>query len=771
MPGNYQMKKCPYKYYQLTFGSIASGTLPQLSFCFRVKYALPLLFFVVFASPGSGYAAPCTQWAESNLQQTYQSDSLNNLSEASKYKNALRQYKYARKALEAAQRHNDTVEICRALDNIGEYYLDAGNFDSALLVFEQNKLLSHQTNDHLLQAIALNKLGVAMYFLNRYDQAIDCQQQAIQLLKDYDEPEQSANAYSLLSYACEKKGQYQKALDYRLKGLAFRKKSGNPNEVAKSLNSIGEFYLKQQNFYKALKYYSESYQISGNTANLKGEAISLHNIASVYYELGKYQQALQKHQEALEIKKNLGSVKELVISYISLGRVHTSMGNYAQAVNMLQQALAMEKPTGDADMLARIYAYKAETYIQQQQYALAIEKLEKATGLAKSTRNPDLLVSILNTKANILLLTGEKEAFFKTHQQIARYRQADNPRINSNEILDIQRRFEEEKKQQEINLIIKENELQELRLQKAEQQKYYLVILVSVSTLLIVLIFILYHIKRIGNKKLQSQNQVISQQNASLLELNQQLTKSEQQLQRINATKDRLFAIISHDVRSPLNSLSSVLNLLVDGIGSLPEEDLKKIFSNTRNRLHYLIEFMQNLLGWAHLQNESIEFTPEEFNLTELLEKLVQVMKANADEKSVAIELLPGHKTLQVYTDKNMLDFIVRNLLANAIKFTRGGGKISIQPRINGKDVRVMVTDSGIGMSQEEVEKLFAIDQTVVRPGTANEKGTGLGLLVCSDFARKIGGELLVESEKGKGSSFTIRFDAVKDPHKQVETA
>jgi len=235
----------------------------------------------------------------------------------------------------------------------------------------------------------------------------------------------------------------------------------------------------------------------------------------------------------------------------------------------------------------------------------------------------------------------------------------------------------------------------------------------------------------------------------------EQVLRYTEELKNLNASKDKFFSIISHDLRSPFNSLLGLTEFLTHSYDEMNPSDIKNSILNIYNSAQQVYNLILNLLEWSMLQSGRLKVEKSVINLAELGMEIMNLYKESANNKK--LELVNNmNDSILVYADKYMIDTIVRNFVSNSIKFTNPGGKIVIKGMINGDNAEVSVTDTGIGISPENQKNLFRIDEQFRRDGTANEKGTGLGLILCKEFIEKNNGVLWVESEKDKGSRFSF---------------
>lgn len=225
------------------------------------------------------------------------------------------------------------------------------------------------------------------------------------------------------------------------------------------------------------------------------------------------------------------------------------------------------------------------------------------------------------------------------------------------------------------------------------------------------------------------------------------------ELQKLNSDKDIFMSILAHDLISPFNLILGYLDLLANNLRKYEIATIEKqisIVNNTALNAFYLLE---DILMWARSQSGKLSYEPRECNFKISCDRVVEILKPNANNKCITISVIESEKII-VFADINMLNTILRNLISNAIKFTNNGGNISIYAKQNTSDVTVSVSDNGIGIAPKILSKLFNITEMYSTKGTANEKGTGFGLLLCKEFIEKHGGKIWVESEVGKGSEF-----------------
>jgi PAS domain S-box-containing protein len=234
-----------------------------------------------------------------------------------------------------------------------------------------------------------------------------------------------------------------------------------------------------------------------------------------------------------------------------------------------------------------------------------------------------------------------------------------------------------------------------------------------------------------------------------------EIEKNRDELNKLNATKDKFFSIIAHDLKNPFHSIMGFSDLLTRSYDAIDEERKKEFLGLIKESSTAAYKLLENLLDWSRTQTNVIKFTPANINLSDILYDNVQIHSVNAQNKEIAINYdLPVD--IITCADANMVNTIVRNLISNALKFTPGGGQIMVKAWEAPDRVNVSVSDTGIGMDEQAKRKLFRIDEFHNTAGTAGETGTGLGLIICREFVAKHGFDIHVESEPGKGSTFSF---------------
>lgn len=267
---------------------------------------------------------------------------------------------------------------------------------------------------------------------------------------------------------------------------------------------------------------------------------------------------------------------------------------------------------------------------------------------------------------------------------------------------------------------------------------------------------------KLQNERLEEVNEEVVRQSGKILdqqrhisEQNQELEKTVQELQKSNRTKDHFFSILAHDLKNPIAALTGVSDYLNKNFSRLDKKDTHEYLSSIHKSSNAIFDLVVNLLNWSRTQSKNIEYSPIDFNLVELIQKNAALLEQQLNNKHITLTInvdLSHH----VFADYNMMDTVIRNLISNSIKFTTFNGEVTITSTDQDGNIVLCIADTGIGMTPEQLDKLFELDKNNIGIGTAGERGTGLGLVITQEFILANKGTIRVSSEPGKGSSFYV---------------
>ena len=614
------------------------------------------------------------------------------------------------------------------LNTLAEKLLEK-NQNLSLVYAQQALYLAQKSQDSLGMATAMNHIGNALRLQHHEEGAFRQYFESLRISSRLLTREEEVKSYKGIGLVLQEQGNFSKSLAYFQQAFSAANKIADTLLIADALCHVGNAFLFQKAYDDALKSYTQALNIRTARKDREGIAHLYNNIGFVYKSKGEYAKALTYYQQSLAEMKQVRE-KQVDLSGVlnNMGDIYRLNGNRQKALDYYQQSLEQARQMGSIRRLMEVYTDLADYYFDLKNYdqAFIYQKLHAAT--------QDSLYRVQN----------------KTQ-----FREIEERYLNQEK----QRQLELQKKEKEIYKLKKTAQIQRFQLRERRLLATSLVVGLILAAQWGVLLYQRYRERRETNRLLQNQNETIRMQNEELQVTNERLKQSEDYLLQINATKDKFFSIISHDLKSPLNSLTGFLQILDMQVDAFSPEELREFAKGMNKSVKSLLELLDNLLLWSRTQTNTIDFAPQDLNLSELVEGNVNLLHVIAQNKLIILsnEVDPA---IRVYADCNMLNSILRNLVSNAIKFTRPNGVIIIRAQQRNGEVIVKVIDNGIGMSEDTIGRLFRLDTYHTTPGTANEKGNGLGLILAKEFVEKNEGTIGVESEEGKGTTFYFTLPA-----------
>lgn len=706
------------------------------------------------------------------------------------YKKAL---DYNSKALELRTNSGNRKLIANSYNHIGSIYLANNDTENALEFYFTALKIRENIQDIL--GIAQSQTNIALVYkkLNKHKESLEYLNKSLNNYINIGNRSYIANTINQIGSTQKKLNQFDLALESYLEALRIYKELHNNNKIASILINIGIIYDDINNFSKALESYSSALEIKKETGDKKEIAYTLHIIGNTYLKLKKYSEALNYYSEALDLRLEVGDKMNIANSYKSIGNTLLELNEYDNSIDNLKKALKIREEMGDmkgvSDILNDIGNFYAkignntealEYYLRTIEFcnktndqslkALCLRKvgvIRLQSGL--EMEGLDNINQSLEIGQNISNLELIKNAYFELFQYYNKrgnkgkaldnylnytiVKDSINAKLNSQRLVEIQMNFELEQSnselsriENEVSQLTAENKIRELALKKQKNVRNLLSIIVLITLLSGGLFLSQYLSKRKTNILLHEKIKEVDNSNKLLKE-------SEDSLKILNATKDKFFSIIAHDLRNPFNALHGLTQHLLNNYENFDPDEIKESIEIIYNSADDLLELLENLLHWSRTQRGKMKFTPTEINISEIIHKIFSLLKMNAEKKDInLINEIPPQKT--IVGDIDMLTAILRNLISNAIKFSYTNSFVRVSSKDYKDYTEFSVMDNGVGISQENIQKLFRIDIHHSTSGTSDEQGSGLGLILCREFVEKHHGRIWVESELNQGSIF-----------------
>ena len=601
------------------------------------------------------------------------------------------------------------------------------------------------------EAVVRSQKELALTHLTQtrdYEVAMDLLLECLEIEDSLSLKEQRIFTYLAMAKVFEEVGNYSKSEQLLEQALAFSRGVGNPHIEVLVFNELGQIKASTGKMLEAFNNYDQVLQRKEMIQNPKAEAQALFNIAQIYSTQGIFNRALPTHRSALQIRRRMKDRVREAISLNEIGELYRRMKNDGRSIANHRLALKIRLALKDHRYIAESYNNIGMVYYQQKKYAEAITNLNAGLQSALESQTLDQQQKSYDYLSLCHKELGQFDEALKKREQFVVVSDFIQNQKNDQRLLESQNRYEIDTKQSRINSLESERLIRERQLDKQKNLRNILICMIGFGVIIVALIFYLYKVKQRANTKLQEANEKVKRQNL--------------QLQALNTTKDKFFSIIGHDLKGPLNSLTSFSGLLMNHTDSLSKEEIQMLAKDFDKSLKNLLALLNNLLEWSRSQTGNIEFSPETFDTTSLLKENKALLETQAQNKRISLlEDLNGGMLVKAH--RHSLNTVVRNLISNAIKFTPDGGLVKLSLKQTNGHVQVSIADTGVGMDSEVLGKLFRLDAKHTTKGTANEKGTGLGLILCKDFVEKNGGRLWVESEEGKGSLFCFTVPAARE--------
>ncbi len=650
---------------------------------------------------------------------------------------------------------------------------------------EQDSLaiqLAFQNQDTTKVRTSINLIR-SLYKSQEYQKSFQYIQQSERLATDlnYDRGLAEIKYYKALIYS--QNDDYYNALDNYTRSLNLYTQLRDSLSIAKVHNSLGLVEIKRRNYAKGLRHSLSAIEIFENRNLLDELSLAYNNLAEAYYNTNHVGKALQFNLKAYKVQEDLKDSLQMKLTTGKIAELYSKRKEHRKAIEYFDRALKMMDGKKDDTLKAKILPCIGEEYLLFKDYTNAEPYLIQGLELNKRLKNNQGIFKSLNNLADLRLqqkkvisseilleeankLSREvtddelKMKFFRVRAKLDssenNFRAAYNWQRQYNDLkLKIEREklppvpldddpFEIETKLVEEPAVITVHKFPRNLLNYEELTYVAYALAAAFLLLLISLISMLA-----GNKRKGSEIEKVVQKKREFAVLTKELKSENAQLREQNNVKDRLFSIVSHDLKDSITSIKAFLDLLKED--SISETEFNDLIPELSENADNASALLLNLLNWSKSQMQNLEPKPTDFNIREVFEQKIQLIQKKVDKKRVV--LLDESIRDFAYADRSMIEIVVQNLLANAVKFSRVGDVITVSNREKNGQILVCIEDTGVGISKENQEKLFGAANFTTR-GTSDEKGTGLGLSICKQLVELNDGKIWVESDLGQGSKF-----------------
>lgn len=653
---------------------------------------------------------------------------------------------FANQALVIAEQSKDNILLGSAYNNRGNAHQIKKEYKKSIEDYNIALNYRKEFDSPLMVIHSLTNSASSYYNLNEYSETLNSLKEAFEIAKTHELVSEQVFILNNLVNIYSEINDNNLALEYAIKAASIHIQTENKDGLASSYNFIGAIHRKLGNRELALEYFLKAHEIQKHKGTSLNLGNTLNNLGVIYNELGENHKALEYYKKARDLAIENNDKTGQSAAYNNIGILLSEIKNYDEAIASYKKSIALSEEVEDYASLLNIYNNLAWVYYYQDNINLAMNSVQKALSYSEKCKN----LSFISESHEILSkIYYQKQDYKKGFNHLKKVMAINDSLFKASSIerlMETQVRFETERKEKEIELLKKNDQIKSLELQRQKNLNiYWIIIMIMLVAFSITTILFL-------RTKLKV-NKLLTEKNVQLKEINKKLVESEVNLKGINATKDRFFSIIAHDLKNPFNALLGFSELLFKNISQYTENEIKDLVKIIYDSSQNLYKLLENLLQWSRSQLGSIMYKPELFPLTVQINEELELLKPAADKKQINI-LLQVEEHLIVWADRNLVGVVVRNLISNAIKFSDNNDEITISATEDENMVKIAVKDNGVGINDADKDKLFRLDTNFTSQGTAGEKGSGLGLLLCKEFVKKNGGEIWIENNPNKGMIF-----------------
>jgi signal transduction histidine kinase/Flp pilus assembly protein TadD len=612
---------------------------------------------------------------------------------------------YNKKAYDLAVANNLTLEKANAVYQFGKILFTARDFTDAIKYYEKALLLFRQIKDTTRMTTCYSYIGIANFNMSRSKEAIAAYLDGLKLSKN------------------------------------------DPDYSAELLANIGLVHDEMDNFDQAITYFRKALSINQSIHDSVSMAIDYDYLGSSYARSGRPDSSVINHYKALNLFKKFVSEDRYAVS---LSNIATVFQNYPdslnKAINFYHMAWTKFQKLGWLHYEADIQQGIGKVLTQQGKYDQAINAY-KRSGVVAKKYNRELLLwkQLYQGLSEAYQKKGDYKNALENHILYSQYTDSVTNKSKFELIANLEKQYETEKKENEYNKLQSKNELMNVQLTKDKQLKLLGFFTAILFTIILFILSKKYLDKIKAAKILAEKNKIIGQ--------------SEQELRVLNASKNKFFSILAHDLKNPFHTVMGYSYLLSFNYEQFSDKERHKFAEDIHKSANNIFKLLENLLEWSKTQTGNQPYNPIEIELKNIIDNSLNVLNALAEQKNIQL-IVNCRNDIKSYSDPRMTETVLRNLIINAIKFTPEGGHVNIEAEEVESEVRIKVSDTGVGLDDEEIENLFRIDSKVKHKGTNNEEGSGLGLIICREFVNINKGRLWAESTPGKGSTFSFTIPA-----------
>ena len=610
--------------------------------------------------------------------------------------------------------------------------------DTMLSIAQETSKLSNAINYRRGEIISLKVQGDFQSDHGKVEKAIDYYTNALKIIHETQNEDLTISLMNDLAVEYQYLGDYSKALSFYFDAIDLAESSDDLEMLSILNENIAGMYAEQKDYDQALHFYEKAKKINNGLGDDIFSAKTLTNLAELYSNMGKYDYALFNVNQSIETLEKHKIYDWLAYTYSVKGEIYLKQEKYKWALYWFDQANLLYKKVEDKRMEIELYNGYAEVYFGLEEDSLATTYAlksfmiaDKISSLKGKRDGAETLYKIFKKQGDYVTALGYHEIFQNISDSLSRDE-------NQNSLILLKTKINYEKQKQAI--------IDDNKKAMAKQRNYIYIGIVILIILLSTLLPLYFN-----------QKKLVKLYNELKLKTNT-IKEREEELKKIDKTKNQLFSIIGHDLRGPIGGLQGLLKLFVNN--EIPQSEFIGFIPKLRSDVDHILFTLNNLLSWGQAQLKNNIVKPGIITLRNSVNNCVKLLGENAKAKRINIVNKIPYSAF-IWVDSNQIEIIIRNLLSNAIKFTPENGTVYLDAEQETDHWKILVRDTGVGMTKDICERIFVEDQKVTTFGTHNEKGTGLGLSLCKEMVENNKGRIWVESEPRKGTTFYFTIPRV----------
>ncbi len=658
---------------------------------------------------------------------------------------------YLNDAIFTAKQTNNLGSYASATRTLGTAYWYKNDINKAIEYYKESLKIYEELGDQQQIATTVSNLGTAYYVLSDFSTSVDYYEQALELLDHERFPSEAASYYNDAGTIYKEWGNRPKALEYFLKALEINKKTGNRRYEATNLENIGSIYFEDENYDRALYYFKQGLSIEKEIDNIYGMAQTFLTLSSLHLHLSHVDSCFYYLRNALKCFNHVEDKLGLANTYNKFGEAYLQEGKFELSIEQFAAALKIFIEIGNEKGKANSYAGLARAYFEMGDYSNAIKNYNKSVNLAGEGNFVNLLINNYFYLEKVYEATGDSKKQIESLKNYIALKDTVFIQEKQKQASELLARFESERKENEILLLNQQNEINQNSLFRQRVIITSVIGLLALTALGIFLLFVRYRQKKKVNLLLQNKNTEIEQKQLKIEAQNLKLENQAEKLKELDEMKSRFFTNISHEFRTPLTLILGPTEQLIENTES-PNE--KASLLSVKYNAQKLLGLINQLLNISKIEKGMVKLTLSTGDICSHIVFITEMFSSQIKEKRLRLNIKCESEPLIGDFDKEKIEHICLNLLSNAIKNTdKGEITVAVLKGERPGWVQIKVSDTGKGIEPNKLP--FVFDRFYMADET-EKAGSGIGLAFTNELIKVYKGNIKVESEVGKGTTFIV---------------